>query len=159
MYSENELTHYGIEGQKWGVRRYQYEDGSLTPEGRIRYGGREEFERRISRAEEGAKAERKISKLEGKRQTEKVQRKLEGLRKARDLNFDDLTEEEIDVGRRYYDMHRKERVAMVAGGIISGIPGVVVTGVGSVLWETQSATGVNNRAAKERAYRNYQARN
>lgn len=28
-----ELKHYGIKGQKWGVRRYQNEDGSLTPEG------------------------------------------------------------------------------------------------------------------------------
>lgn len=32
------LAHHGILGQKWGVRRYQNEDGSLTPEGRARYG-------------------------------------------------------------------------------------------------------------------------
>lgn len=31
------LEHHGILGQKWGQRRYQYEDGSLTPEGRKRY--------------------------------------------------------------------------------------------------------------------------
>lgn len=31
------LCHHGIKGQKWGVRRYQYEDGTLTPEGRIHY--------------------------------------------------------------------------------------------------------------------------
>lgn len=29
--------HYGIKGQKHGVRRYQNEDGSLTPAGRARY--------------------------------------------------------------------------------------------------------------------------
>lgn len=34
----NELKHYGVKGQKWGVRRYQNNDGSLTPEGRKRYG-------------------------------------------------------------------------------------------------------------------------
>ena len=34
----NELYHHGILGQKWGVRRYQYEDGSYTPEGKKRYG-------------------------------------------------------------------------------------------------------------------------
>ena len=33
----NELKHYGVKGQKWGVRRYQNNDGSLTPEGRKRY--------------------------------------------------------------------------------------------------------------------------
>ena len=34
----NELYHWGIKGQKWGVRRYQNEDGSLTDAGRKRYG-------------------------------------------------------------------------------------------------------------------------
>lgn len=33
----NELQHHGIKGQKWGVRKYQYADGSLTPAGRKRY--------------------------------------------------------------------------------------------------------------------------
>ena len=31
------LMHYGIKGQKWGVRRFQYENGSYTPEGKERY--------------------------------------------------------------------------------------------------------------------------
>jgi hypothetical protein len=31
------LVHHGIKGQKWGERNYQYEDGSLTPEGKSRY--------------------------------------------------------------------------------------------------------------------------
>lgn len=35
----SELYHHGIKGQKWGLRRFQYEDGSLTPEGKVRYGG------------------------------------------------------------------------------------------------------------------------
>lgn len=30
------LVHHGIKGQKWGVRRYQNEDGSLTPAGKKR---------------------------------------------------------------------------------------------------------------------------
>lgn len=32
------LCHYGIKGMKWGIRRYQNKDGSLTPEGKVRYG-------------------------------------------------------------------------------------------------------------------------
>lgn len=34
---EDELKHYGIIGQKWGIRRYQNPDGSLTVEGAKRY--------------------------------------------------------------------------------------------------------------------------
>ena len=34
--SEAELYHWGIKGMKWGVRRYQNEDGTLTPAGRKR---------------------------------------------------------------------------------------------------------------------------
>ncbi len=32
------IAHYGIKGQKHGVRRWQYKDGSLTPEGYTHYG-------------------------------------------------------------------------------------------------------------------------
>ena len=35
---EYEFCHSGIKNMKWGVRRYQNPDGSLTPAGRIRYG-------------------------------------------------------------------------------------------------------------------------
>ena len=31
------LQHHGIKGQKWGVRRFQNKDGSLTPAGKRRY--------------------------------------------------------------------------------------------------------------------------
>lgn len=34
---EDVLMHYGIKGQKWGVRRYQNKDGSYTNAGKTRY--------------------------------------------------------------------------------------------------------------------------
>lgn len=33
----NELTHWGIKGMKWGIRRFQNKDGSLTAKGKKRY--------------------------------------------------------------------------------------------------------------------------
>ena len=36
-YGQNELYHHGIKGMKWGVRRYQNPDGSLTVAGKARY--------------------------------------------------------------------------------------------------------------------------
>lgn len=33
----DELMHFGIKGQKWGVRRYENEDGTLTDAGKERY--------------------------------------------------------------------------------------------------------------------------
>ena len=51
---EDYLEHHGIKGQKWGIRRYQNADGSLTEEGRRRYD--------IKEAKIKAKAEKAVAK-------------------------------------------------------------------------------------------------
>lgn len=38
MPSNSDLMHYGVKGQKWGIRLYQNPDGSLTEAGKERYG-------------------------------------------------------------------------------------------------------------------------
>lgn len=40
----NVLIHHGIKGMKWGVRRFQKKDGSLTPAGKKRYSDGEKTE-------------------------------------------------------------------------------------------------------------------
>ena len=44
----NELYHHGVKGQRWGIRRYQNPDGTLTAEGKKRYGTIENFNKEDS---------------------------------------------------------------------------------------------------------------
>lgn len=47
---EYELYHHGVKGQKWGVRRYQNKDGSLTPAGKKR---RSRYDRAVEKTARG----------------------------------------------------------------------------------------------------------
>lgn len=49
---EEELKHYGIKGMKWGVRRFQNSDGSLTADGRKRYSS-EDYKSAQKKVEKG----------------------------------------------------------------------------------------------------------
>ena len=64
----NYLAHYGISGQKKGLRRYQNEDGSLTPEGREHYGVGADLQEAKSMYKQGTinKQQYKEKKAEGK---------------------------------------------------------------------------------------------
>lgn len=53
-YDNSELYHHGILGQKWGVRRFQNPDGSLTPEGRERYSSDNKERSVVNRVKQGA---------------------------------------------------------------------------------------------------------
>lgn len=46
---QHELYHYGISGMKWGIRRFQNRDGSLTKAGMRRYGTVENLERGMTK--------------------------------------------------------------------------------------------------------------
>lgn len=45
MANNDYLQHWGIKGQKWGVRRYQNKDGTLTSAGKKRYSVHEDYKR------------------------------------------------------------------------------------------------------------------
>lgn len=66
-----ELYHWGIKGQRWGFRRFQNEDGSLTPEGELRYNqGKQKAAR--GKAAEMYKTRKYKAKLALKQEKQKV---------------------------------------------------------------------------------------
>lgn len=66
VYYSNELYHHGIKGMKWGIRRYQNPDGTLTAAGRARYGNLGRAERN-DLAKYGVKAFDRMQKMQAKK--------------------------------------------------------------------------------------------
>lgn len=78
---EHYLMHHGVKGQKWGRRRYQYEDGLLTPEGRRRLG----FGFGESRSKIKAREERRTDRLQkGGKQSGPANSKASSAKKKND---------------------------------------------------------------------------
>lgn len=80
--SEGELilAHHGIMGQKWGIRKYQNPDGTLTEAGKRRYGTVQNFNK-IQNARADAEAYKIRAKAEAK--VAKKQQKIEDKRNAK----------------------------------------------------------------------------
>ena len=53
--SNGELYHWGVKGMKWGVRRYQNKDGSLTTKGKKRYSDDAVSNNSVSKSKKGEK--------------------------------------------------------------------------------------------------------
>lgn len=69
----NQLYHYGILGQKWGVRRFQNKDGTRTPAGKRRDEASERSEDHIKSREFKSKAPSGLSNEELKKLNERLQ--------------------------------------------------------------------------------------
>lgn len=99
MENYDELYHWGIKGQKWGVRRYQNKDGSLTPAGRKKYGSDDN---------------RKVAEIRKKRISEMTNSEL------KDANY------RLNLERQYKDLTRKKSVGKKAVSAFIATAGTIV---------------------------------
>lgn len=116
-FESNYLAHHGILGQKWGVRRYQNPDGSLTEAGRKRYGVSEgkgvsdiSSERGIKRRTKDLKKAIKINEKKRGKEHSKIENNLLlnafGVNKRRANKISDYSEN-IKKGKEELDKLNK----------------------------------------------------
>lgn len=98
---DGELYHHGIKGQRWGDRNYQYEDGSLTPEGRRRYygsAGLNRFRFGDAKSKPKTKEEKEMAKANSAYRVERHKAKME--RKTQEaLNKERIKKEQSNAKR------------------------------------------------------------
>lgn len=121
------LIHYGIKGQRWGLRRFQNEDRTLTEEGKERYN-------KASREER--KAQKKAEK-QAKKEAKEAAKPESATWKAKDARFLDDAElnrrnSRLQREKQYIDMTTpqwKKNVKRGTIGVIAALTTVPLAGI------------------------------
>lgn len=88
------VVHAGILGMKWGRRRYQNKDGSLTPEGRLRYGSKDDGDDNVERKLSSRQMRRRMSDMSDTELQNAINRK------QKEKQLREMLDEEISPGKK-----------------------------------------------------------
>lgn len=105
----DELKHYGIKGMKWGVRRFQNSDGSLTADGRKRYSGDnlKDIQKQVNQGKTVVEGVKKTRAKAAEKQTEKKIR--DDLSKLSDQELRDIVNR-LNMEERYMQVMKSRDV-------------------------------------------------
>ena len=164
-YETDSLTHYGIKGQAWGVRRFQNEDGSLTEAGKQRYGyydrpdGTKDYNRLKKDASDDAKEYARAKAYYGEgagNRRKQIRNKISERMKDPDYKaeFDrQMKQQNMEEHQKAANRERKwEDTKETAAKTARGIKNILL-GVGSVsltalsLFTAGKALGINDKIA------------
>lgn len=113
-YGEDYLAHFGVKGQKWGIRRFQNPDGTLTEAGKKHYG--------IAAQEFKSQAEKDAAQKKFARKVEKEAQKLGSRIKKADREYQ--MKEAIEYDQKAKNAKRVGRAALAVALPAIGVAGI-----------------------------------